>query len=87
MKYVVSFEQSPETYESVFALWDSKYDVGYDWFGFDEMIDGVSMFDDMDDAIDYAREVIREVFFDELFIIEVNDDEETKCVWSVKRED
>lgn len=87
MKYVVSFEREPETYESVFALWDSKYDVGYDWFDFDEMIDGVSMFDDMDDAIDYARTVLPEVFFDELFIIEVNEDEETRCVWSIKRED
>lgn len=86
MKYVVSFEQSPKTYESVFALWDAKYDVGYDWFDFDEMVDGVSMFDDMDDAIDYAREVIREVFFDVLYIIAVDDDENTECVWSVTRE-
>lgn len=86
MKYVVSFEQSPETYEGVFALWDTKYDVGYDWFDFDEMVDGVSMFDDMDDAIDYAREVIREVFFDVLYIIAVDDDENTECVWSVTRE-
>lgn len=86
MKYVVSFEQSPETYEDVFALWDAKYDVGYDWFDFDEMVDGVSVFDDMDDAIDYAREVIREVFFDVLYIIAVDDDENTECVWSVTRE-
>lgn len=44
------------------------------------------MFDDMDDAIDYAREVIREVFFDVLYIIAVDDDENTECVWSVTRE-
>jgi hypothetical protein len=87
MKYVVSFEQNPKTYESVFALWDTKYDVGYDWFDFDEMVDGVSMFDDMDATIDYAREVLSEVFFDKLYIISVNEDEETKCVWAVERED
>jgi hypothetical protein len=87
MKYVISFEQNPETSESAFALWDNKYDVGYDWFDFDEMVDGVSMFDNMDDAIDYAREVLPEVFFDKLYIISVNEDEETKCVWTIERED
>ena len=86
MKYVVSFEQSPKTYECVFALWDTEYDVGYDWFDFDEMVDDISMFDDVDDAIDYAREVIHEVSFDVLYIIAVDDDENTECVWSVTRE-
>jgi len=86
MKYVVSFEQSPETYESAFALWDAKYDVGYDWFDFDEMVENVSMFDDMDDAIDYAREVLPGVFFDVLYIIAVDEDENTECVWSVTKE-
>lgn len=86
MKYVVSFEQNPKTYKSVFALWDTKHDVGYDWFDFDEMVDGASMFDNMDDAIDYAREVLPEVFFDKLYIISVNEDEETKCVWTIERE-
>lgn len=86
MKYVVSFEQNPETYEGVFALWDNKYDVGYDWFDFDEMVDGVSMFDDMDAAISYAREVLPEVFFDKLYIIAVNEDEETECVQTIESE-
>ena len=71
MKYVVSFEPAPKVYEEVFALWDSKYDVGYDWFSFDEMIEDVSMFDNIDDAINYAREVLQEVFFDELYSVRI----------------
>ena len=87
MKYVVSFKPNPETSESAFALWDAEYDVGYDWFYFDEMVDGISMFNDLDTAIDYAREVLSEVFFDKLYIIAVSEDEETKCVWTIERED
>ena len=84
MKYVVSFESAPKVYEEVFALWDSKYDVGYDWFSFDEMIEDVSIFDTVDAAINYACEVLQEVFFDELYIIAVNEDEDTKCVYTVR---
>jgi hypothetical protein len=87
MKYVVSFEQKPETCDSAFALWDNKYDVGYDWFDFDEMVDGISMFDDMSAAIEYAREVLPEVFFDKLYVIAVNEDEETECVQTIESED
>ena len=87
MKYVVSFEQCTDVYMSVFALWDSKYDVGYDWFDFDEMVDGVSMFDNMDDAINYAREVLPEVFFDKLYIIAVDEDENAECVGEIVREE
>jgi hypothetical protein len=87
MKYVVSFEQNPETSESAFALWDSKYDVGYDWFDFDEMVEGISMFDDLKAAIEYAQEVLPEVFFDKLYIIAVSEDEKTGCVWTVEKED
>ena len=80
MKYVVSFEQNPKLYNNVFALWDSEYDISYDWFDFDEMVDGVSMFDNIDDVVDYAREVLSEVFFDELYIIAVDEDDNTECV-------
>ena len=87
MKYVVSFDSAPEVYEAAFALWDSKFDVGYDWFCFDEMVDDVSIFDNINDAISYAYEVLPEVCFEELYIIEVNEDEEIKCVYTINKED
>ncbi len=86
-KYAVSYESDPEIYSCSFAQWDAKHDVGYDWFSFEELIEDVSVFDKKEDAIDFAREVLSEVFFDELFIIAVDSTESFMSVWSVERED
>lgn len=83
MKYVVSYQKNPEVCDEVFALWDSTYDVGYDWFDVEEMVDGVSIFDTQDEAEKYAREVLREVFFDELYVVGINDEDEVTYVSTV----
>jgi hypothetical protein len=84
MKYAVSFEQNPKVWDCSFALWDSKYDVGYDWFDFDEMVDGVSVFDNIDDATDYARDVLPEVDFDMLYVVGASEDSyDTVCICPV----
>ena len=77
MKYVVSYMKSPELYHEAFVAWDTLYDVGYDWFSIDELIDGVSIFNTRKKAEAYAREVLREVFFDELYIVKYNPKDET----------
>lgn len=77
MKYVVSYMKNPELYQEAFVAWGSLYDVGYDWFSIDELIDGVSIFNTRKKAEAYAREVLREVFFDELYVLKLNPKNET----------
>lgn len=83
MKYAVAFEPLVELSHPVFAQWDSEEDIGYGWYYFDELIPLVSVFDDEEDAIDYARDVVCEVDFDELYVISVDDNGETECLCSV----
>ena len=80
IRYAVSYEAEPEVYQTAFAMWGAKYDVGYDWFEFDELIPGISVFDDANQAIGFARDVLPEVSANILYIIAVNEDEEVSCI-------
>ena len=84
MKYAVSFDKEPKVWDCSFARWNSRSDVGYDWYSFDKMRKGVSWFDNVDDAIDYARDVLPEVDFDMLYVVGASDDSyDTVCICPV----
>jgi hypothetical protein len=72
IKYVVSADANPEVWDSVFPMWDTQYDIGYEFFEFDLMEDGISIFDTPAAAVQYAKEVLREVWEDTLYVLAVD---------------
>ena len=82
IKYVVSLTAYPDVYDEVFPKWDTKYDIGYDFFDFDELVDGISIFDTPAEAVQYAHDVLHEIWDDTLYVLAVDTETEQFNLYS-----
>ena len=74
--YAIANCKEPEGCRTDFYQWDAKYDIGYDSDAYDELIPDVGKHRTLEEAEDYAKDVLSTIWDEEVYIVLVHEDED-----------